>query len=249
MENLLSQARVLLQGSATVTVFSGAGLSAESGLSTFRDKQVDALWLRFDPAELASVQGFEKDPGRVIEWYNWRRKIHADAQPNAGHRALAQRNSFLHVTQNVDNLLEKAGVPAGNIHHLHGTITRDRCHNLSCCHEEAVELANPAPMRQCPVCGQLMRPAVVWFGEPLPESTWIESRELCRQTDCLLVVGTSATVYPAAGLIHLARQHGSKIIVVNSETTGTGELADIELIGSAGNILPRLLDNTASFPQ
>jgi len=243
MENLLSQARALLQGSATVTVFSGAGLSAESGLSTFRDKQDDALWSRFDPRELASVTGFEKDPGRVIEWYNWRRKIHADALPNAGHRALARHKAFLHVTQNVDNLLEQAGVSPGNIQHLHGTITRDRCHNPDCSHEEPVDLASPAPMRQCPLCGQLMRPAVVWFGENLPESTWMQSRELCRQTDCLLVAGTSATVYPAAGLVLLARQHGSKIIVIDTGESRAGEHADIKLTGRCGELLPVLLDD------
>lgn len=243
MPNLyLSEARTILAESGKVAAFSGAGLSAESGLSTFRDREPNALWSRFDPMELASVDGFLANPERVIDWYNWRRKTHADAAPNPGHIALAGQKGLLQITQNVDNLLEKAGVPEHNIYHLHGTITRDRCHNPVCHHVEPVDIDNPLPFRNCPECDHPMRPAVVWFGEGLPEQTWLKAQEICTRIDCLLVIGTNASVYPAAGLIQLAKHHGSRIFVVNTQPSDASDLADIELIGKSGEILPLLLD-------
>ena len=238
----LAQARDLLARSQRVAAFSGAGLSAESGLATFRDPDPDALWSRFDPTELASVDGFEAHPERVIEWYKWRRSVLAGVRPNAAHLALAAQPRMIQVTQNVDNLLEQAGVAPRQVYHLHGSILHDRCHNPACEHRELVRLENPPPLRACPRCGARLRPAVVWFGENLPEETWHRAQQLCTALDCLLVVGTSASVYPAAGLITLARQHGSSVIVVDSNPGEVGGAADIHLAGEAGKILPLLLD-------
>jgi NAD-dependent deacetylase len=238
----LIQARKILHESSRVAAFSGAGLSAESGISTFRDKQKGGLWSRFDPSELASVQGFLANPERVIEWYNWRRRILVNAEPNPGHQALAGQTHLIQITQNVDDFLERAGVPEHRIYHLHGTITRDRCHSGFCGYEEPIDLAEPPPLRACPNCGHRLRPAVVWFGESLPQRTWNDAMSLCTRIDCLLVIGTSASVYPAAGLIQLAKQHASRIIIINTQTSDASDLADIELIGPSGTILPELLD-------
>ena len=237
----LAGARELLARCRRVAAFSGAGLSAESGLSTFRDSDPDSLWSRFDPTELASVAGFEENPERVIDWYNWRRRGYASVQPNAAHRALASQLRMIQITQNVDNLLEQAGVAPQQVFHLHGSILDDRCHNPDCSHRQAVELKAPPILRACPKCGDRMRPAVVWFGENLPQTTWDRAQDLCRQLDCLLVIGTSATVYPAAGLIALARRHDSRVIVIDPSPGAAGDQADFHLAGPAGELLPALL--------
>ena len=242
MDELLQTARALLARCARVAAFSGAGLSAESGLSTFRDPDPDALWSRFDPTELASVAGFEADPERVIEWYNWRRGRHAEVRPNPAHFALAAQSRLVQITQNVDSLLEQAGADPERVYHLHGSILQDRCHNPDCAYSEIVDMQGPPPPRACPRCGDRLRPAVVWFGEALPASTWRKAEALCRQLDCLLVVGTSATVYPAASLIELARAHGSRVIVVDPNPGAAGDLADVFLAGAAGQVLPALLE-------
>jgi NAD-dependent deacetylase len=238
----LAEARKILSRSRTVAAFSGAGLSAESGLSTFRDPNPDSLWARFDPTELASVQGFEANPERVIDWYNWRRGMHTSVKPNAGHRALASQTRMIQITQNVDHLLEQAGVLPEHVYHLHGSILHDRCHNPSCEYIEQVNLERPTTLSACPKCGDRMRPAVVWFGESLPEQTWKRAQRLCMEIDCLLVIGTSATVYPAAGLIALAKQHGSRVIVVDPNLGVADSEANVYLAGLAGEVLPKMLD-------
>jgi NAD-dependent deacetylase len=238
----LQGARALLAESRAVAAFSGAGLSAESGLSTFRDPDSDALWARFDPTELASVAGFEANPERVIDWYNWRRARLAAVQPNAAHRALAAQPRMMQITQNVDHLLEQAGVAGRQVLHLHGSILDDRCHDPGCDYRESVDLETAHPLRGCPRCGEPMRPAVVWFGENLPQATWMQAQQLCAGLDCLLVIGTSATVYPAAGLVELARASGSRIIVIDPNPGVASSGADIYLAAPAGEVLPRLLD-------
>lgn len=238
----LGRARRMLANSRRVAAFSGAGLSAESGLATFRDPDTDALWARFDPTELASVDGFEANPGRVIEWYQWRRGRLAAVRPNAAHRALAAQPRLIQITQNVDNLLEQAGVAPEYVYHLHGSILQDRCHDAACGYSEQVELAAAPALRACPRCGARMRPAVVWFGENLPQATWARAQQLCRELDCLLVIGTSASVYPAAGLITLARQHRSRVIVVDPNPGAAGSEADLFIAAPAGEVLPALLD-------
>ncbi len=192
--------------------------------------------------ELASAAGFEDNPARVIEWYNWRRTQLARAQPNAAHVALARHPQLVQITQNVDDLLERAGVAASGVLHLHGTIGMDRC-NASCGYQEAVDLAAPPPLRDCPGCkGAYLRPAVVWFGEALPQHVWSDAQRVCSALDCLLVVGTSATVYPAASLIEDAAAAGSKIISINTEASGSFGAEHIELVGTASVLLPQLLE-------
>jgi len=235
----LADARAIVMEADSVVTFSGAGLSAESGIATFRDTETDALWSRFDPMVLASPEGFAANPERVIDWYAWRRTKLADAQPNPAHLALAGQADLIHVTQNVDDLSERAGAREQNILHLHGTITKDRCH-AACGYAEEIDLRNPPGFRQCPNCDGLMRPSVVWFGEGLPQDVWIRAVEVCRRADCLIVIGTSATVYPAAALIEAVHQGGGHIIVVNTNPSEASKMAAVELTGRAGDIVPRL---------
>jgi NAD-dependent deacetylase len=238
----LAEARAALAASRSAAVFSGAGLSAESGVATFRGNDGHTLWSQFNPMELASATGFEENPQRVIEWYNWRRTQLARAQPNAAHAALAKHGRLVQITQNVDDLLERAGVAANAVLHLHGTIGKDRC-NLSCGYEEAVDLEHPPPLRRCAKCGAAyLRPAVVWFGEALPQRVFGEAQRVCSEVDCLLVVGTSAVVYPAAGLIEDAAAAGSTIISINTERSGSFGAKHIELVGPASVLLPAVLD-------
>lgn len=248
MNPTLESARHTLKNARRIVCFSGAGLSAESGISTFRDTETDALWSRFDPMMLASPEGFADDPIRVIDWYNWRRNKLANASPNPGHYALASRTDIIQVTQNVDDLLERAGVSPTRLYHLHGTITQDRC-NADCGYHERVDLSAPPGLRKCPRCGAPMRPSVVWFGESLPDEVWNAARGYCENSDCLLVVGTSAAVYPAASLIELAKQRGANVIVVNTHPSGASSLADLELIGPAGVILPQLFGMYTHSPD
>ena len=227
----------MLTDGRSVVSFSGAGLSAESGIGTFRDAQ-DGLWAKYDPVRLASPEGFAADPKLVIDWYAARRRIIGDAQPNPAHMALADRGDILHVTQNVDDLLSRAG--ARQVIPLHGSIGFDRC-NGGCGHTEPVDMTDPPGRRDCPTCGAPLRPAVVWFGEAMPQEPWDIAERACRDCDALLVVGTSAVVYPAAGLIGIAKSAGAEIVVVNTQPSEASPLADIELLGPAGQIVPQLL--------
>lgn len=238
---MIEQARALVDQAERVVSFSGAGLSAESGVPTFRDKaDPDALWAKFDPMTLASPEGFARDPNMVMAWYRWRREQLSHVAPNAAHRALAARRDIFHVTQNVDDLLERAGASSERVVHLHGTIARDRCH-ASCGFEEAIDLAHPPTLRACPQCGDRLRPSVVWFGEALPTDAWLAAERACATCDALIVIGTSAAVYPAAGLIGHAKSAGARIVIINTHPSEASGLADVELIGRAGEIVPALL--------
>lgn len=239
-DSAVAAARALLAQCEKIVCFSGAGLSAESGISTFRDTETDALWSRYDPTQLASPEGFAADPKLVIQWYNWRRNAIAKASPNPAHLALAKRPDIIQVTQNVDDLLERAGCKQEAVIHLHGNITHDRCH-ARCGFQLKIDLSHPPGLRHCPMCDAPLRPAVVWFGETLPEWAWQQAEKHCRLADCLLVIGTSASVYPAAGLIQLTKACGGKVLVVNTQPSGASDLADMELIGPCGEWLPLLL--------
>lgn len=234
----MDDARRLIRSARQIVSFSGAGLSAESSVATFRDAAKTALWKNFDPMQLATPEGFRADPELVIGWYNDRRRILGGALPNPAHRALSRRRDLAHITQNVDDLLERAG--ARDVIHLHGSINQDRCH-AACGFMERIDLAAPPARRSCPLCGQPVRPDVVWFGELLPGDAWSRAEEACTGCDLLLVIGTSAVVYPAAGLISLARSSGASVIIVNTEASGASALADVELIGRAGELVPALL--------
>ncbi|MFN7993889.1 MAG: NAD-dependent deacylase [Bryobacteraceae bacterium] len=235
-----AEARELLRSASAVAVLTGAGISAESGVPTFRGDQ--GLWRDFKPEDLATPEAFARDPRLVWEWYNWRREAIAKARPNLGHKALVrleiQKPHFTLVTQNVDGLHDMAG--SGRILKLHGDIWRMRC--TSC--------GSNWPDRRVPLpkipphcgCGGLARPGVVWFGEPLPEGMMHEAEHATLEAQVLLVVGTSAQVYPAAGLIPLAKQGGAKVIEVNTESTPYSQSVDCVLRGPAGEVLPGIID-------
>ena len=235
----LDQAREWLAQAAVVTTLTGAGISAESGIPTFRGP--DGLWKNYKPEELATPEAFARDPRLVWEWYNWRRERIAKAQPNAAHRALVEieirKPGFTLVTQNVDGLHDLAG--SGKILKMHGDIWRMRC----------TECGANFPNRRVPLsklpphcaCGGLARPGVVWFGEPLPEGMMKEAEHAAGQSQVFLVIGTSAVVYPAASLIPYAKQAGARVIEINPEPSALSNVADCVLQGPAGALLPKLI--------
>ncbi len=235
----IAEARRRLGESHSVAVLTGAGISAESGIPTFRG--ADGLWRKYSPQELATPQAFARDPKLVWEWYDWRRGLIAGAAPNAGHRALVEFESrqspFTLITQNVDGLHDLAG--SKNPARLHGDIWTLRC--TACGREEhnrQVPLPDLPP--ECR-CGAMLRPGVVWFGEGLPEPVWRRAVDAARGAETFLLVGTSATVYPAAGLVEVAREAGAHIVIVNLEPTPLDGLADTLFNAKAGEILPCLL--------
>jgi NAD-dependent deacetylase len=230
----------VLQGASRVAVLTGAGISAESGIPTFRGDQ--GLWKRFRPEELASFDAFMANPTLVWEWYHFRRDIVRNAEPNPGHLALARWEShtpeFSLITQNVDGLHERAG--STNIIELHGNIMRDRC--LDCgLMQQGTEHEDVEELPHCP-CGGRLRPDVVWFGEMLPEGA-IETAFL-RAAECelCLSVGTSAVVTPAANVPMVALRNGATLVEVNPEPTPLSHHAHFTLFGSAGDVLPALVE-------
>jgi len=236
----MDSVRALIANSTRLAVLTGAGISAESGIPTFRG--TGGLWRNFKPEDLATPGAFARDPKLVWEWYDWRRSIVAQAQPNAGHRALvslAKRVPRLTlITQNVDGLHERAG--SENVLRLHGSIWTTRC--LECGTEridDRVPLPELAP--KCS-CGGLMRPGVVWFGEGLPVDVWRNAEQAARNADVLLVVGTSAAVYPAASLVPIAAGAGATIIEINPDETPISGLVTHSLRGRAAELLPRLIE-------
>lgn len=228
-----------------VAVLSGAGISAESGVPTFRDDK-NGLWARFDPYELSSTQGWLRNPERVWGWYLWRHYLVANVEPNDGHRAIAAWQDHAEVsviTQNVDDLHERAG--SGAVHHLHGSLFEFRCARCGVPYTDALpEMPEPAIEVEPPVCdcGGLIRPDIVWFGEPLPEEPWRSAVEATGNADVMVVVGTSAIVYPAAGLPDLALARGTAVIEVNPEPTPLSGSATISIRESASQALPGLLE-------
>jgi NAD-dependent deacetylase len=222
-----------------VVALTGSGISAESGVPTFRDAQT-GLWSRYDPQELATPEAFARDPVLVWKWYAWRRSLVEGAKPNAGHRALADLErrapDFSLVTQNVDGLHQEAG--SANVVELHGNISRSRCPAENVIVEP--DDANHLPP-VCPNCGSPLRPDVVWFGEALPVAELEAALEAARSCDLLLSVGTSGLVYPAASLPYEALENGALVVEVNPERTPLSASADFSLRGRAGEVLPDLI--------
>lgn len=228
-----------------VVVLTGAGVSAESGVPTFREK--DGLWDKFSPAELANFDAFMKNPELVWEWYHWRQTIIKEVQPNPGHEALAnleawltrRERSFYLVTQNVDNLHRRAG--SKNILELHGNILRNKC---SVCDfkTDAIDLQLKEKRPACPECGRLLRPDVVWFGEMLPEYELGRSMEVASASDVCLSIGTSAVVYPAALVPVNAKNAGAYVAEINPEPSAISHLVDEVILGKSGEVLPPLVE-------
>jgi NAD-dependent deacetylase len=223
-----------------IAVLTGSGISAESGVPTFRDAQT-GLWSEFKPEELATPEAFQRNPKRVWEWYAWRRELVSLAQPNAGHRALVELErrvpSFTLITQNVDGLHQRAGSP--NVIELHGNITRTKCFEENAA-VESWQATGEVPPR-CPRCGGRLRPDVVWFNELLPEEAVVRALEASRDCDLFLSIGTSTLVHPAASLPFEALQHGATIVEINLEPTPLTARAHHTLSGPAGEVLPALL--------
>jgi NAD-dependent deacetylase len=228
-----------LRSSSGTVVLTGSGISAESGVPTFREAQT-GLWERFDPQELATPEAFERNPGLVWDWYAWRRKLVAQAAPNPGHVALAEmqdlEQNFTLVTQNVDGLHQRAG--SLDVIELHGNILRTRCSVEGVEVDEQEESGSP-PV--CPTCGAPLRPDVVWFGEMLPPGALDAASRAARGADVFLSVGTSSLVYPAAALPHEALASGATLVEINPEETPLTPHVDYALRGPAGDVLPRLI--------
>lgn len=235
MDTLIDDVRQRIAEAQHVAVLTGAGVSAESGVATFRDP--DGLWAKFSPVELASMDGFMSNPDRVRDWYRHRRTVIDSVEPNAGHHALAAMQRavprFTLITQNVDRLHQRAG--STNVLELHGNLIESRCNDCGWIDDAKHETLT------CTTCGGLMRPNVVWFGEQLPPGIYDASEDAARQCDVFLVIGTSAEVYPAAQLPYEARTFGAMVVEINPSETAFTPFAHRSLRGPSGTILPQLL--------
>ncbi|MCX7895403.1 MAG: NAD-dependent deacylase [Thermoanaerobaculum sp.] len=239
MEALHEAVRLLAQ-SQRVVVFTGAGVSAESGLATFRG--AGGLWEGHRVEDVATPEAFARDPELVWRFYAMRRERAWQAQPNPAHLAIAEMDrlfaQLVVVTQNVDGLHQRAG--SRHVLELHGSLWRIRCTRCQReRHDEQVPLASLPP--RCGACDGLERPAVVWFGESLPTKVWEEAERACSNADLMLVVGTSGVVWPAAGLVELAAATGAWVVEVNPEPSALAHLARVQLQAKAGQALPALV--------
>lgn len=230
-----------LLASRRLVVLTGAGVSAESGIPTFREAQT-GLWSRYDPQELATPQAFLANPQLVWEWYAWRRRLVAEARPNPAHYALANLQQLVPgmtlITQNVDGLHQQAG--SCGVIELHGNIGRTICSSERRVIDDWPEVDQVPPA--CPDCQAPLRPDVVWFGESLPSEAVEAAVDAVGTCDLFLSIGTSAQIYPAASLAHIALQQGARVAELNAEPTSLTPFADFRFLGKAGTLLPGLID-------
>lgn len=236
LEELVDKLVKLIESSEYIIAFTGAGISAESGVPTFRGK--GGLWEKHDPMKLATPEAFREDPKRVWEWYKWRMEIIARAKPNPAHIVLAkmEQKGLLKsiITQNVDGLHQRAG--AKNVIELHGNIWRVRCVNDECGYKSTLSKPPDEIPPKCPRCGNLLRPDVVWFGEPLPRKVWEQAVSEASLANLVLVVGTSGVVQPAAMIPLLVKHRGGKIVDINIEETAYKDVADLFIKAKAGEV-------------
>jgi NAD-dependent deacetylase len=234
---VIQNAIEILKHSNAIFVLTGAGISAESGIPTFRG--VDGLWKNYSVTDLATPEAFAKNPALVWEWYQWRQEIISRAKPNAAHNALVEIekkcDKFLLLTQNVDNLHQRAG--SKNVLELHGNIFRARCNTCGMVYETTTKTVS---VPTC-TCGSYLRPDVVWFGEPIPQDIWQRALSFLSNADVAIICGTSNVVWPAAALPQIAKTTGAKIIEVNLEPTPVTSVVDVSLLGKAGEILPQIV--------
>ncbi len=235
----IEEVRERLERARRPVALTGAGISAESGVPTFRGK--DGLWRNYRAEELATPEAFRKDPKLVWEFYEWRRGLLSKVKPNRGHYALAElekkKEEFAIITQNVDGLHSLAG--SRNVVELHGNIWIVRC---AVCGKEKED--RTVPMEEIPPrcsCGGLLRPGVVWFGEMLPVDALNKTYELLENTDLMLVIGTSGVVQPAASFATMAKQRGAFVVEINLERTPVSSFMDVVINGRAGDILPQIV--------
>lgn len=222
----------------SIVFFTGAGISAESGIPVFRGK--DGIWNKLKPEELANFNAFLKNPEMVWEWYNHRKKIVKDSKPNAAHLSIAELQNYFSeviiITQNIDNLHRRAGSKI--IYELHGNIERNYCIKCHAFYNNEIDLTHGVPKCEC---GGMIRPDVVWFGEYLPEDQLSASEKAAENCEVFFIVGTSGVVYPAASLIYTAKENKSYLIEINIEQTEISYLADESYFGKAGEILPEMV--------
>jgi NAD-dependent deacetylase len=240
LDALIEQAAAALRKARHVCVLTGAGISAESGIPTFRDA-LTGLWEKFNPEDLATPEAFERDPQFVWNWYEYRRELILKAEPNPGHHALAELArlvpSLTLVTQNVDGLHQRAG--SRGVLEYHGNILRDRCTVEQIVADRSEDSRRGMP--RCAACGGLLRPDVVWFGEAIPVGPMVAAAESARNCDLFLSIGTSSMVYPAAGLAEAALYAGAQVVEINPDRTELSDAATLVLGGPSGIVLPRLL--------
>ncbi len=249
MNGSLLKALELFEGARRVLVITGAGMSAESGVPTFRDAQT-GLWARYDPQELATPEAFQRNPSRVFGWYASRLMMVRRVSPHAGYDAVVRLGEIYPgaltvVTQNVDALHTRAGTHA--VIELHGSLEAFRC---SGCHDpypaagvvQLVEGGGEIAPPECSKCGNFIRPGVVWFGEMLPEGVMERAGQAAREADVALVIGTSSMVYPAAELPAIVLGHGGRVIEINPEATPLSPRADLYWQAAAGEALPVLVE-------
>lgn len=250
--DLLEHAIGIAREAHRVVVLTGAGVSAESGVPTFRDNE-GGYWGKYDPTELATPEAFERDPAMVSHWYDERRQHVLKVNPNAAHRALAEwealtgerGGSFVILTQNVDRLHQRAG--SRDVVELHGALAVWRCTRTG---RERTDLPMPLPHYPMPSeSGGWYRPGVVWFGEMLPERAVARAQAAIEDCDVVVSIGTSSQVYPAAGFVEWAMQRGARAIEVNREPTPISGAVDVSLLGLAGEIVPRVVAGLAEGPR
>ncbi len=238
----------VLQDANRVAILTGAGISAESGIPTFRGEE--GLWKKYRPEELATPTAFSQDPKLVWEWYDWRRGIIGQKEPNPGHKVIARWEETFPtvslITQNIDGLHQKAG--SKNIWELHGNIWK-----LRCTEEGTITENHDTPLKEipplCPNCGALLRPHVVWFGESLSPTILQKSIQLSSECDVMFVIGTSAVVQPAASLPFEASEAGAKIVEINLDPTPLSLYADFSIRGKSGEILPLIDEELKKTPK
>ncbi len=245
-QNAIELIRRRLKQARRIAVLTGAGVSAESGVPTFRG--ADGVWKQYNAMDLATPGAFAADPRLVWEFYHWRRELIAKVRPNPAHYALARLeqsvSGFKLITQNVDGLHKRAG--SVNMLEIHGSLWRVRCME---CGKESENLTVPLPeLPSCDSCGGLLRPAVVWFGEALDPDILDRSIQAARGCEVMLVVGTSAVVQPAASLAMLAKESGAFVAEINLEPTVQSGGMGAVLTGKAGELLPRLVEGLSTTP-
>ncbi len=245
MDELFERAVYTLLESRFVIALTGAGISAESGIPTFRGR--NGLWNRYRPEELATPEAFERNPRLVWDWYKWRMSIVFSAKPNPAHYALARLEGLgiikCIITQNVDGLHQLAGSRC--VIELHGSIRRVRC--VKCDFKAEIEEPPRDDIPKCPKCGSYLRPDVVWFGEPIPRDALETAFKLARNADAILVVGTSGVVLPAGYIPYIVKENGGRVVEINIQESAITPIADIFIKGKAGEVLPVITQKVEEY--